>query len=103
MCRSHCTHVRQSVSGAAPDGRLGLSAHALAVAVLTVVLARLQLPNTTHRETKGLTTLSKTVKAAVEGFTWGNLAGDDVPETRLHEYVRAGRSYSAASVNLSCF
>lgn len=48
-----CTHISQSVSRAAPDGRLGLSTYALAVTVLTVVLPRLQLPNTTHKENKG--------------------------------------------------
>lgn len=40
------TYVCQSISGAAPDGGFGFSTHALAIAVFTVVLARLQLENT---------------------------------------------------------
>lgn len=48
-----CTHICQSVSGAAPEGRLRLSTHTLAVAVLAVVLPWLQLEKTQHKETKG--------------------------------------------------
>ena len=44
------TYVTQPISGAASDKRLGPSAHALAVAVLAVVLAWLQLKDNKHTQ-----------------------------------------------------
>lgn len=51
VCWLWCSYVCQSVSGAAPEGRLGLFAYTLTVAVLTVVLPWLQLQK--HKENKG--------------------------------------------------
>lgn len=95
------THICQSVSGAAPDGRLGLAARTLTVAVLPVVLPRFQLQRqkTPTQGNQGL----KLLILHSELSTCTALAQQDVPQKSAHEYGRTGRICSAVSVNLSCF